>query len=101
MERDDVQNRNPVAGVSLTATIDRIEADQDGNALAVLVFEDGQQLVVPFDRLPDDSKAGSVLSIAMTLDQQMTQQRLEQVRSIQSRLFGSRKSAPDSDSAEN
>lgn len=72
---------------TLTATLDRIERDEDGNDLGVLILDGGEQLTLPVARLPEGSREGSVLTIAFQLDVDETQRRRERVRDLQSRLF--------------
>jgi hypothetical protein len=72
----------------LRATIDRIVRDQHGKEQAVLVFDDGQQLVLPADRLPDGAKPQGVLAIDFRIDAEETSRRADQVRRLQQELFG-------------
>ncbi|MDI3339384.1 MAG: DUF3006 domain-containing protein [Sphaerobacter sp.] len=73
---------------ALIATVDEIEEGAAGEALAVLVFDDGQQLVVPLERLPDGTREGSVLRVTFRLDRDTERQRRAEVRDLQRRLFG-------------
>ena len=77
---------------TLYATIDRFETDEAGNRLAVLVVDDGQQLILPASRLPEGCQDGTVLIVDLTADHAETQRRLQRVKQVQSRLFGSRSS---------
>lgn len=72
----------------LIATIDRIEEGASGEKLAVLVFDDGAQLVLPLERLPHGSADGSVLQVHLQLDPELERQRRNAVRDLQRRLFG-------------
>jgi len=54
----------------------------------VLVFDDGQQLVVPLERLPDGTRDGSVLRVRFRLDRDTERERRDEVRDLQRRLFG-------------
>lgn len=76
-----------MVGDPLHATIDRFEEAEDGTEVAVLVFDDGQQLILPTGRLPDGCRNGTVLSIAMTPDEAETNRRFQRVKQVQSRLF--------------
>lgn len=72
----------------LIATVDEIEEGESGERLAVLVFDDGQQLVVPLERLPDGTRDGSVLRVRFRLDRRTERERRDEVRDLQRRLFG-------------
>lgn len=72
---------------TVVATLDRIERDNRGNDLAVLVFDGGEQLTLPVARLPEGSREGSVLSVTFQLDIDESRRRGDQVRDLQSRLF--------------
>ncbi|MBX5443851.1 DUF3006 domain-containing protein [Sphaerobacter sp.] len=72
----------------LIATVDEIEEGESGERLAVLVFDDGQQLVVPLERLPDGTRDGSVLRVRFRLDRDTERERRDEVRDLQRRLFG-------------
>jgi hypothetical protein len=85
----------------LIATIDQIEQDQEGNKLAVLVFDDSQQLIIPLDRLPDGCQEGTVLKLNVHRDQNETDLRREHIRELQSRLFGSRSDRSGNNTREN
>lgn len=76
-------------GGPLRATIDRIERDQKGRRHAVLVFDDGQQLVLPLDALPPEVRAGQVLRLSFQTDVEETARRAEEIRRLQQDLFGS------------
>ena len=72
----------------LLATIDRIERDEKGRACAVLVFDDGQQLVVPSDRLPKGARPQQVVALSLEIDAEETRRRTDRVRRQQKDLFG-------------
>ncbi|MFO7272843.1 DUF3006 domain-containing protein [Sphaerobacter thermophilus] len=72
----------------LIATVDEIEEGASGERLAVLVFDDGQKLVVPLERLPDGTRDGSVLRVRFRLDRRTERERRNEVRDLQRRLFG-------------
>lgn len=72
----------------LIATVDEIEENEAGERLAVLVFDDGQQLVVPLDRLPDGTRDGSVLRLRFRLDRRAERRLRDEIRDLQRRLFG-------------
>lgn len=72
----------------LRATLDRFEIDTAGQAIAVLVFDDGQQLVVPRSLLPAGVRHGSVLQIQFVLDADAEAQRRAEIATLQERLFG-------------
>lgn len=76
------------AASPIVATVDRIEEGAAGERLAVLVFDDGQQLVVPIERLPDGTRAGSVLRLVFAQDPDEQARRREEIRRLQRRLFG-------------
>lgn len=73
---------------ALIATVDRIESDERGEPLAVLVLDDGQQLVVPLANLPKGTRRGSVLRLRWEPDPATERERRERIRSLQRRLFG-------------
>ncbi|MBI4494150.1 MAG: DUF3006 domain-containing protein [Chloroflexi bacterium] len=73
---------------ALQVTIDRFERDARGQRLAVLVFDDEQQLVVPQTALPKDSRRGDVLVLTFAPDPEATRTRAERVARLQHELFG-------------
>jgi hypothetical protein len=73
---------------ALIATVDRIELDERGEPLAVLVLDDGQQLVLPLGRLPEGTRKGSVLRLRFEPDPATERERRERIRCLQRRLFG-------------
>ncbi|NQT50333.1 DUF3006 domain-containing protein [Candidatus Kuenenbacteria bacterium] len=54
----------------LKATIDRIEEDK-----AVLIFDDGQKLIVPINKLPANSTAGKVLELNLIANEDVTEEK--------------------------
>ncbi len=72
----------------LLATIDRVERDEKGRTRAVLVFDDGQQLVVPSDQLPRGARPQQVLALSLEIDAEETRRRTDRVRRQQKDLFG-------------
>jgi hypothetical protein len=89
-----------MAAPELFATIDRFEKDQHGNELAVLVFDDGQQLNIAVDRLPEGCREGTVVNLELNPEQGETERRRQRVKQVQSRLFGARASESTSDTRE-
>lgn len=84
----------------LRVTIDRVEHDQHGNKLAVLTFDDGQQLNIPLERLPEGASVGMVLQLDLTIDSSETERRRNAIKQVQSRLFGHRSRTSDQDTRE-
>jgi hypothetical protein len=74
----------------LTATIDHIEHDENNNQLAVLVFDDQQQLILPLDRLPDGCQEGTIITLSLQRNEEETERRRDHIKALQSRLFGTR-----------
>jgi hypothetical protein len=72
----------------ILATLDHVETDTNGRALGILVFDDGQQLILPLERLPSGCREGTVLALRFETDESETLDRRETIRDIQSRLFG-------------
>lgn len=72
----------------IRATIDRVVRDQTGAERAVLVFDDGQQLVLPLELLPPGARAQQVISIAFEIDADESADRADQVSRLQRELFG-------------
>jgi hypothetical protein len=70
------------------ATIDRIEEDQRGEKIAVLLFDDGQQLLLPAQLLPPGSRPQQLLGVAFQVDPEETARRAEEIRRRQQQLFG-------------
>ncbi len=77
------EKRGPV----IVATVDRFEVGPGGEVLAVLVMDDGQQVIVPRSSLPAGSRQGDVLRVRFERDEEETRRRLDRVRSLQRELF--------------
>ncbi len=92
----DHERRDSVTSTMTVATVDRFELRPGSERVAVLVFDDGQQLVVPAERLPSGCQEGSVIRLQATLDQSETDRRASRVRRLQSRLFYTGDSDPES-----
>ncbi|HEX2987530.1 MAG TPA: DUF3006 domain-containing protein [Chloroflexota bacterium] len=75
-------------GVHLWVTYDRVEEDERGRKIAVLLFDDGQELHLPAGYLPRDSAPQQVLEVTLRADLQETERRAEDVRRRQQQLFG-------------
>ncbi|MCX2727249.1 DUF3006 domain-containing protein [Thermomicrobium sp. 4228-Ro] len=76
-----------MTGEYLIATVDRFEVDRDGQQLAVLVFDDGQQLVVPQSVVPW-LRRGMVLRVRFERDVETEEARREAIQRLQEELFG-------------
>ena len=63
--------------VKLRATIDRFEEQK-----AVLVFADGQQLIVARDILPQGLKEGDAVCLDFIYDRQATEQKKDEAKNI-------------------
>jgi len=72
---------------SLVATVDRFETSEEGKELAVLVFDDGQQLVVPHALFPW-LRRGMVLRVRFERDEETEEVRRREVSRLQEELFG-------------
>ncbi len=72
----------------LRASVDRLEHDQQGRALAVLVFDDGQQLVLPADLLPQGTRPQQVVELSFRVNREETARRSGDVERLQRELFG-------------
>lgn len=64
------------------AFVDRIEGDR----AVVLIGEEGRQAIWPLEYLPEGSREGSVLRVAIGLDEDATKQTEEIVDSLIDRL---------------
>ena len=71
----------------LWAAVDRIVRDQFGNEQAVLVFDNGQQLVLPLDVLPGGVLPQQLISVQFRIDLAESARRACQVENIQRQLF--------------
>ena len=76
------------AGQRIWATIDRIEYDEQGRPIAVLVFDDGQQLLLPAALLPAGARSKQVLEVSLSVDLAETERRANEVQQLQRELFG-------------
>ncbi|RIK39090.1 MAG: DUF3006 domain-containing protein [Chloroflexi bacterium] len=56
--------------------------------LASLVTDDGQELTVPLDLLPEGTRIGDVLTVRFRTDTRQTQARKQRVADLQKKLFG-------------
>ncbi len=72
----------------LRATVDRLERDEQGRVLAVLVFDDGQQLVLPAELLPAGARPQRVVDVSFRVDREETARRVDEVDRLQRELFG-------------
>ncbi len=72
----------------MRATVDRVVRDQEGVERAVLVFDDGQQLVLPLEMLPPGVRPQQVLSVDFHVDAGETSRRAGRVERLQRELFG-------------
>jgi hypothetical protein len=63
-------------GFSLRGVVDRYEG-----GYAVLVFDDGQRLLWPREKLPAEAREGVAVAIALTVDLMDTEQRSARLRS--------------------
>ncbi|MCX7622152.1 MAG: DUF3006 domain-containing protein [Thermomicrobium sp.] len=69
------------------ATVDRFEVGADGRTWAVLVFDDGQQLVVLHERFPW-LRRGMVLRVRFEHDVETEEARRQEIHRLQEELFG-------------
>lgn len=69
-------------------TIDRFEETQDGSVVAVLVGDDGSEMILPRAALPGGVRRGDVLRTAFMPDAHETARRRAHVEDLQRRLFG-------------
>lgn len=67
---------------SLSVTLDRLEGE-----LAVLRFEDGQELAVPRKLLPPDSHEGSILICRFASSEQAEQEQADQARKLLTQIL--------------
>jgi hypothetical protein len=82
---------------ALLVTVDEIQQTQDGDWIATLVLDDGQQLTVALDRLPEGTTEGTVLQADFHVSADETERRRNEIKQVQSRLFGHRTRASDHD----
>lgn len=71
-------------------TVDEIELNADNQRVAVLIGDDGTQLVMPLALLPDGTQAGDVLNLSLAHDSGETERRRKLVSGLQKKLFGER-----------
>lgn len=76
--------------VKIVAVVDRIEGDQEGRRLAVLCLGDGQELIIPFDRLPPGVAEGVALKITITPDVGETEARRSTVQGLRKKLLSTK-----------
>ncbi|MCM8745388.1 DUF3006 domain-containing protein [Thermomicrobium sp. CFH 73360] len=71
----------------LWATVDRIESGENGQEFAVLVFDEGPELVVPRSLLPW-LRRGMVLRVTFERDEAVERARRAEIAQRQQELFG-------------
>ncbi len=71
----------------LWAAVDRIVRDQFGKEQAVLVFDNGQQLVLPLNALPSGVQPQQLVAVQFQIDLAESARRAGQVENIQRQLF--------------
>jgi hypothetical protein len=71
-------------------TVDEIELNVDNERVAVLIGDDGSQIVMPLALLPSGTRVGDVLTLALAHDSDETERRRERVKALQKKLFGDR-----------
>jgi hypothetical protein len=71
-------------------TVDEIELNAENERVAVLIGDDGSQIVVPLALLPSGTQVGDVLNLSLHRDDDETELRRERVRNLQKKLFGDR-----------
>ncbi|MBU0491185.1 MAG: DUF3006 domain-containing protein [Chloroflexi bacterium] len=69
------------------AVLDRFESSPTGSRLAILVFDDGQRLVVPAAALPPTAREGLALVVTWTIDADETQRRRRRILALQQDVF--------------
>jgi hypothetical protein len=70
--------------MALQLSIDRFEGDH--KEIAVLLTDDGVTINVPKSLLPKGAKAGEVLSVTFTRDQEATRKIAEETKQVQKDL---------------
>lgn len=73
----------------LLLTVDEIDTGADGNLLATLVTDTGDQVIVPLELLPQGTRVGDLLRAGFTLDPDERERRRARISELQRRLFGS------------
>lgn len=81
MEADQERSR-------LRLTVDEIEPDQDDQAMATLVTDDGDLLFIPLHLLPAGTRVNDVLLVSFEPEPDERQRRLDYIADLQRRLFG-------------
>jgi hypothetical protein len=71
-------------------TVDEIELNADNERVAVLLGDDGSQVVMPLSLLPAGTQEGDVLNLSLAHDSDETERRRERVKGLQKKLFGDR-----------
>jgi hypothetical protein len=71
-------------------TVDEIELNADNERVAILIGDDGSQLVMPLALLPDGTQTGDVLNLSLAHDDDETERRRKRVGDLQKKLFGDR-----------
>ncbi len=71
-------------------TVDEIEPDSDGEAVATLVDREGRAAVIPLAFLPADIQINQVIFIDFRIDSETTSQLRHRVSNLQHRLFHER-----------
>lgn len=71
-------------------TVDEIELNADNQRVAVLIGDDGTQVVLPLALLPNGTQEGDVLSLSFAQDAGETEARRQRVAGLQKKLFGDR-----------
>lgn len=69
-------------------TVDEIELNASNERVAVLIGDDGTQMVVPLSVLPPGTRVGDVLSMSLAPDSAETAKRRKRVADLQKKLFG-------------
>lgn len=73
---------------AIRLTIDEIETDRDGNEIAVLITDTGEQVTAPRALLPEPARVGTVLTIRFATEPGETETRRSRIAELQRRLFG-------------
>jgi hypothetical protein len=69
-------------------TVDEIELNANNERVAVLVADDGTEMVVPLSVLPTGTRTGDVLTMSLAPDSDETERRRKRVANLQKKLFG-------------
>jgi hypothetical protein len=69
-------------------TVDEIELNANNERIAVLVADDGTEMVVPLSVLPTGTRTGDVLTMSLAPDSDETERRRKRVANLQKKLFG-------------